>query len=136
MSVFHAFALAVVLTAGDDPGAAREAVREALRAAAPPPSGRAVLPEGALPASRMTDATRAMKRDAERMAVEHAKKGAGQARHEAGGAAHRGEPGEAMHGDRENGDPSCAPAEMMRSHGTTPGQDHSMPAPGPQHRGM
>ena len=140
MSVFHAFALAVALTAGDapaDPGAVREVVREALREAAPLPSRPPALPEGALPSGQMTDAARAMKRDAERMAIEHAKKDAGQARQDArGGATHRGDMGETMHGDRQGGDPSCDPAEMMRSRGTMPGGDHTMPSPGPPHHGM
>src|SRR6266568_40926 len=140
MPAFHAFVLAAVLAAGDapgDPAAVRAAMREALREAAPLPSARPVLPEGALPAAQMTDARRTMKRDAERMAIEHAKKGASQARHDARGeGTRRGNADETMHGDREGGDPSCDPAEMMRSRGTMPGGDHTMPAPDPRHRGM
>jgi len=140
MPAFHAFVLAAVLAAGDapgDPAAVRAAMREALREAAPLPSARPVLPEGALPAAQMTDARRIMKRDAERMAIEHAKKGASQARHDARGeGTRRGNADEMMHGDREGGDPSCDPAEMMRSRGTMPGGDHTMPAPDPRHRGM
>jgi len=136
----QAFILAMALAAGpvpDEAATVRATMREALREAAPPPSGRPVLPEGALRGGQMTDATRAMKRDAERMAIERAKRGAAQAgRAGSGGATHNGTTGESMHGDREGSDPSCDPAGMMRSRGMMPGGDHTVPDSGPQHRGM
>ncbi len=137
MSALHALALALLLTAEApaDAAAVRTAVREALREAAPMPSGAPVLPEGrGLPGAHETHATRAMKRDAERVAIEHAKKGAGRVRHDVRGeATRRGEMGDQMHGDHGATDSACDPAEMMRSRGTTPGGDHSMPSGSPHH---
>jgi len=120
---------------GGSPGdVARAAMREALQQVAPVPSHPPALPEGPLPRGQMTEATRAMRRDAERMAVDHAKKAApAEARQRAGNPADaHGEATDMMH----ERDPASEPAEMMRSRGMTPGGGPTMPGPGPQHHGM
>ena len=118
---------------GSPADVARAAMHVALQQAAPVPSHIPALPEGPLPRGQMTDATRAMRRDAERMAVEHAKKDASaDAHHRAGNAA--GAHGEAT--DMMRGRDGADPAEMMRSRGMAPGGGPMMPSPGPQHNGM
>lgn len=135
MPVLHLLLLAAALAAPpalDPVSAARVAMREALREAAPLPSGRPALPEGALPAGQLTDAARAVSRDAERMATERAQKSASEMRQGAMGGAMHGGAAEPMRGDRQGGDPS-SPAELMRSRGMMPGGG---PSPNPPHRGM
>jgi hypothetical protein len=137
MPAFHALALALVLTAepSADPAAVRITLREALRDAAPMPLHAPVLPEsGGLPGAHETHAVRAMKRDAERVAVEHAKKDASQAHHEVRHETNRhGEMGDGTHGEHGMGEAGCDAAEMMRSRGTMPGGDHSLPGGSPHH---
>ncbi|GEJ59125.1 hypothetical protein [Anaeromyxobacter diazotrophicus] len=136
MPVLHVLFLAAALAAPPDldpAGAARVAMREALREAAPLPSGRPALPEGALPAGQLTDASRASNREVERMAMEHAEKSAGAMRQGGMGSMRGGGAGDSMRGDRQAGEPS-SPAEMMRSRGMMPGRGPT--TPNPPHRGM